>query len=93
MAREVAGAYGIAVEADPQPLRNVFIRSDQYNFIVHGIPALAMAVGENTARRSALAPQCPAAPRCGCCHPSRGMADRPSDGFSWPRLGGKSFSL
>ena len=48
MAREVAGAYGIAVEADPQPLRNVFIRSDQYNFIVHGIPALAMAVGNTT---------------------------------------------
>jgi len=48
MAREVAQANGIAVEADPQPLRNSFIRSDQYNFIVHGIPALMMAVGNTT---------------------------------------------
>lgn len=45
MAREVARAHGIAVEADPEPLRNAFIRSDQYNFILHGIPALMMAVG------------------------------------------------
>ncbi|PYX92834.1 MAG: peptidase M28, partial [Acidobacteria bacterium] len=29
---------------DPEPLRNIFIRSDQYNFIRHGIPALAMGV-------------------------------------------------
>ncbi len=44
-ARDAAGAYGIRVQADPQPLRNGFIRSDQYDFIVHGIPALMMAVG------------------------------------------------
>jgi len=46
--RQVAQARGIAVQGDPQPLRNSFIRSDQYNFIVHGIPALAMAVGATT---------------------------------------------
>jgi Zn-dependent M28 family amino/carboxypeptidase len=45
LAREVAAGRGIAVQADPQPLRNAFIRSDQYNFIVHGIPALSMSVG------------------------------------------------
>jgi Zn-dependent M28 family amino/carboxypeptidase len=45
MAREVAQEQGIAVQADPQPLRNAFIRSDQYNFILHGVPALAMTVG------------------------------------------------
>jgi Zn-dependent M28 family amino/carboxypeptidase len=44
MAREAAQARGVAVQADPQPLRNLFIRSDQYNFIRHGIPALAMGV-------------------------------------------------
>ena len=44
-AREVAQAHGIAVQADPEPQRNLFIRSDQYNFIRHGIPALAMNVG------------------------------------------------
>jgi len=48
VAREVAEGRGIAVQADPQPLRNSFIRSDQYNFIVHGIPALAMSVGAAT---------------------------------------------
>jgi Zn-dependent M28 family amino/carboxypeptidase len=44
-ARAVALAQGIAVQPDPEPLRNAFIRSDQYNFILHGIPALAMGVG------------------------------------------------
>ena len=48
LAREVAQACGIAVQTDPQPLRNAFIRSDQYNFILRGIPALAMSVGATT---------------------------------------------
>lgn len=43
-ARQTAEARGIKVQADPQPERNVFIRSDQYNFIRHGIPALMMGV-------------------------------------------------
>jgi hypothetical protein len=42
---EVARARGIRVQPDPEPVRNSFIRSDQYNFIRHGIPALAMKVG------------------------------------------------
>jgi Zn-dependent M28 family amino/carboxypeptidase len=42
---EVAKAHGIRVQPDPEPVRNSFIRSDQYNFIRHGIPALAMKVG------------------------------------------------
>jgi Zn-dependent M28 family amino/carboxypeptidase len=45
MAREVAEAHGVSVQPDPEPQRNLFIRSDQYNFIRHGIPALAMGVG------------------------------------------------
>jgi Zn-dependent M28 family amino/carboxypeptidase len=44
-ASEVAEAHGIAVQPDPEPQRNIFVRSDQYNFIRHGIPALAMNVG------------------------------------------------
>jgi anthranilate phosphoribosyltransferase len=38
------------VQADPEPQRNRFVRSDQYSFIKAGIPALAMKVGyeENT---------------------------------------------
>jgi Zn-dependent M28 family amino/carboxypeptidase len=44
-AREVAQAHDITVQPDPEPQRNIFIRSDQYNFIRHGIPAIAMGVG------------------------------------------------
>lgn len=43
--RAVAGEMGIGVQPDPQPQRNRFIRSDQYSFIVQGVPALAMKVG------------------------------------------------
>jgi Zn-dependent M28 family amino/carboxypeptidase len=43
-ARAAAEKEGVRVQPDPQPLRNVFIRSDQYNFIKKGIPALAMDV-------------------------------------------------
>jgi len=45
MTRQVAQTYGVSVQPDPEPQRNIFIRSDQYNFIRHGIPALAMGVG------------------------------------------------
>jgi Zn-dependent M28 family amino/carboxypeptidase len=44
-ARDAAQALGVQVQADPEPQRNAFIRSDQYNFIRHGIPAVAMGVG------------------------------------------------
>jgi len=44
LAREVAQSRGVRVVPDPEPQRNLFIRSDQYNFIRHGIPALAMNV-------------------------------------------------
>ena len=40
-----AKAVGVSVQADQEPLRNRFIRSDQYNFILQGIPALALKVG------------------------------------------------
>lgn len=43
--RRVAAAQGLGVQADAQPLRNRFIRSDQYSFIRQGVPALAMKVG------------------------------------------------
>ncbi len=44
-ARDIAEALGVRVQPDPEPLRNVFIRSDQYNFVRHGVPALMMDVG------------------------------------------------
>jgi Zn-dependent M28 family amino/carboxypeptidase len=43
--RAVAAAHRLGVQADPEPNRNRFIRSDQYNFIRAGVPALAMKVG------------------------------------------------
>ena len=43
--RRAAASQNIPVEADPEPQRNRFIRSDQYNFIRHGIPAVALKVG------------------------------------------------
>ena len=45
MARQVGQAQGVQVQADPQPLRNAFIRSDQYSFIRQGVPSVAMKVG------------------------------------------------
>jgi Zn-dependent M28 family amino/carboxypeptidase len=45
MVKQVAEAHGVKVQPDPQPQRNGFIRSDQYSFIRHGIPALALSVG------------------------------------------------
>ena len=43
--RTVAGQAGVEVQADKEPQRNLFIRSDQYNFIRNGIPALAFKFG------------------------------------------------
>src|ERR1700682_267590 len=44
-AREAAQVFGVRVQPDPEPLRHVFIRSDQYNFIRHGIPAVMLGFG------------------------------------------------
>jgi Zn-dependent M28 family amino/carboxypeptidase len=39
-AAAIAQSMGIKPIADPEPLRNLFIRSDQYNFIKQGIPSV-----------------------------------------------------
>jgi Zn-dependent M28 family amino/carboxypeptidase len=43
--REVAQQAGVKVQADKEPNRNRFIRSDQYSFIKKGVPALAFKFG------------------------------------------------
>jgi Zn-dependent M28 family amino/carboxypeptidase len=43
-AAAIARSVGVKPIADPEPLRNTFIRSDQYNFIRHGVPSLIMSV-------------------------------------------------
>jgi hypothetical protein len=40
-----AKSLGVRLQPDPEPQRNVFIRSDQYSFIRRGIPSLAMKIG------------------------------------------------
>ena len=45
-----ACAYmGLALEPDPEPAQNRFIRSDQYSFVTAGIPALHLKYGNKTA--------------------------------------------
>jgi Zn-dependent M28 family amino/carboxypeptidase len=41
----VAGPAGLPVLPDPEPKRNIFIRSDQYSFVRQGIPSLMLMVG------------------------------------------------
>ncbi|HYO80663.1 MAG TPA: M20/M25/M40 family metallo-hydrolase, partial [Bryobacteraceae bacterium] len=41
----VAKEFQVAVERDPEPNRNLFIRSDQYSFIRQGVPSLAFKFG------------------------------------------------
>jgi Zn-dependent M28 family amino/carboxypeptidase len=43
--RQIAKSMNVDVQDDPAPDRNVFIRSDQYNFIRHGVPAVMTAFG------------------------------------------------
>ena len=43
--RAVAEPLGVRIQGDLEPQRNIFIRSDQYNFIRNGIPSLAFKVG------------------------------------------------
>jgi Zn-dependent M28 family amino/carboxypeptidase len=44
-AAAIAESMGIKPIADPEPLRNAFIRSDQYSFIKKGVPAVKVDVG------------------------------------------------
>ncbi len=54
-AARAAQKEGIRVQPDPEPLRNLFVRSDQYSFIRQGVPALAMKVGfENGSPEEAI---------------------------------------
>jgi Zn-dependent M28 family amino/carboxypeptidase len=43
--RAVAEASGVQVQADKEPNRNRFIRSDQYSFIKQGVPSVAFKFG------------------------------------------------
>lgn len=45
VARAAAGAEGFRLSPDPTPEEVVFVRSDQFSFVRHGIPALMLHVG------------------------------------------------
>jgi len=56
--RAVAQRMGIKALPDPEPIRNVFIRSDQYNFVRRGIPSVMIAFGnEKGSKEEAIAKQ------------------------------------
>src|ERR1700694_1229989 len=44
-AAAIAQSMGLKPIADPEPLRNLFIRSDQYNFIKKGVPSVKCDIG------------------------------------------------
>ncbi len=44
-ARRAAAAEGLRLSPDPQPEEVVFVRSDQFSFVRHGIPALMLHSG------------------------------------------------
>ena len=47
--RQAADYLKLTVEPDPEPAQNRFIRSDQYSFVVQGVPALHIKYGNRTA--------------------------------------------
>jgi Zn-dependent M28 family amino/carboxypeptidase len=46
--REAAAYLKLDVETDPEPNENRFVRSDQYSFVMNGIPALHIKYGNKT---------------------------------------------
>jgi Zn-dependent M28 family amino/carboxypeptidase len=49
--RQVAQQMRLEVQDDPAPQRDIFVRSDQYNFIRHGIPAVMIDIGNKKGSR------------------------------------------
>jgi len=43
--KTIAANAGITLQKDPEPERNIFIRSDQYSFIKQGVPSLFFKFG------------------------------------------------
>jgi Zn-dependent M28 family amino/carboxypeptidase len=42
--KQVAQSFGVKPLADDEPQRNIFTRSDQYNFVRRGVPALSFKI-------------------------------------------------
>ncbi len=52
-AKAVGAEMGVKVQPDPEPLRNVFTRSDQYSFILQGVPSVMVDIGNEKGSREA----------------------------------------
>ncbi len=52
---EAAGAMGIAVSPDPMPQERLFVRSDHYRLVQHGIPSVFLMTGYANGGRAAWA--------------------------------------
>ncbi|MCX2740312.1 M28 family peptidase [Pontibacter anaerobius] len=46
--KQASNYLGLDVEEDPEPEQNRFVRSDQYSFVVQGVPALHIKYGNKT---------------------------------------------
>jgi len=51
-----ASQLGLEVEEDPEPNENRFVRSDQFSFVLNGIPALHIKYGNKTSTGESLVP-------------------------------------
>ena len=49
--RQIAQQMRLEVQDDPAPVRDIFVRSDQYNFIRHGVPAVMIDIGNKKGSR------------------------------------------
>lgn len=52
-AAAAAVARGLTLVPDPEPHRNIFVRSDQYSFIREGVPALMLRFASSTPEQEA----------------------------------------
>ena len=43
--QQVAKDFHLTLQPDPEPNRNIFIRSDQYSFVRQGVPSLLFGFG------------------------------------------------
>ena len=43
--RRAAGEMGVGLSGDPMPEENIFVRSDHYEFVKQGVPAIMLATG------------------------------------------------
>jgi Zn-dependent M28 family amino/carboxypeptidase len=43
--RRAAGEMGLGLSPDPMPEENIFVRSDHYEFVKEGVPAIMLATG------------------------------------------------